>query len=291
MNSKSETEVKNRKKRTKSAPDVVEQQPPVVAVQPEDNSAYVMRFQTSQAVQWKTLLDVLKDLVTEVNFKFQTDIIKLISLDPGKIGMIHLVINKLEYYHCEQDIYVGVYIAYLYKILRSVTTSHHLEFRVRRDETNVLEIVVSNNDRRTYTTHRIKMLDLEVEDVIIPTVEFDFVISMPSSELQKYIKELSHVSNVIVIRGVGRELEFAAEGDHGTSVISVSPSASGLNWLHKDTNIDRFEGKYFTKYIERFVKTTVDQTVEIYIKNAYPLILRYELTIGSIRFVVSPLST
>ena len=256
----------------------------------DNDERYLVRLQTSQALQIKTLLDVLKDLITEVNIKFETEHIKLVSLDPGRVGMVHLIINNLEYYHCETELYVGVYIQYMYKLLRSVTTSHHLEWRVYKSEPNVLEIVISNPEKRTFTTHRLKTLDLDVEDVIIPHVTFEYVISMPSSDLQKYIKELSNVSNTVTVRGTGKDIEFAASGDLGETCITVSPTPSGLNWVHKNPQDELFEGKYFIKYLEKFVKTQVDSTVELYIKSKYPLILRYNMTIGSIRFCVSPIT-
>lgn len=255
-----------------------------------DDDPYLMRFQTSQAQQLKTLLDVLKDLITEVNIKFEPDHIKLVSLDPGRVGMVHLVINKLEYYHCRQETYVGVYIQYLYKLLRSVTTSHHVEWRITREQPDILEIVISNPEKRTFTTHRLKTLNLDIEEVIIPHVTFEYVISMPSSDLQKYIKELSHVSNVVTIRGTGKDIEFLASGDLGQTCISVSPTPSGLNWVHKNVGDEPFEGKYFLKYLEKFVKTQVDSVVEVYVKSKYPLILKFNMTIGSIRFCVSPIT-
>lgn len=254
----------------------------------DDN--YIVRLQTSQAIQWKTLLDVLKDLITEVNFKFQPDLVKLVSLDPGKIGMVHLVVNKLEYYYCPREVYVGVYVAYLYKILRSVTTSHHLEWRIRKDNPTILEIIVSNSDRRIYTTHRIKILALDIEDVIIPQVQFEYVISMPSADLQKYVKELSHVSNVLIIRGSGKDVEFAAVGDLGETIITVSPTPSGLNWISKNIEEEYFEGKFFSKYLEKFSKAQVDSTVELYVKSKYPLILKYNMVFGTLRFCIAPIT-
>lgn len=258
--------------------------------EPVDEDAYLMRLQTSQALQIKTLLDVLKDLITEVNIKFEPTHMKLVSLDPGRVGMVHLLINKLEYYHCKSELYVGVYIQYIYKLLRSVTTSHHLEWRIRKEEPGTLEIVISNPEKRTFTTHRLKTLELDIEDVTIPHVTFEYVINMPSSDLQKYIKELSHVSNVVTVRGTGKDIEFAASGDLGDTIITVSPTPSGLNWVHKNTQNDFFEGKYFVKYLEKFVKTQVDSVVEIFIKSKYPLILKYQMTLGQLTFCISPIT-
>jgi proliferating cell nuclear antigen len=256
-----------------------------------DTGEYLVRFQTSQALQLKVLLDVLKDLITEVNIKFDTDHMKLVSLDPGRVGMCHLVINKLEYYYCREPLYVGIYIQYLYKLMRSVTTSHHLEWRVRTENPSILEIVVSNPERRIFTTHKIKTLSLDIEEVTIPQVNFEYVISMPTSDLQKYVKELSHVSNIITVSSSGKDIELTASGDLGETTINVAPTPSGLNWVNKylSSEEERFQGRYFLRYLDKMLKSQVDNTIELYIKKDYPLVLKYNLTIGSLRFVVSPI--
>jgi proliferating cell nuclear antigen len=261
------------------------------APRPEEAKDCLVYFQTSQVVQFKTLMDSLKDLLTEVNLRFDEQGFKIISLDPGKIGMIHCSVCNLEKYFCEASpFYAGVYVAYLYKILRSVNTSHHLECRIKHADPKVMELVVTNADKRTQTIHRLKLLDLDIEEINIPQVDFECVISMPSAEFQKYIKELSHVSNRITIRGSGRLIQFICSGDLGETCIEVSPTPGGLNWLHKDSVNETFEGTYFLKYLERFSRGQVDSTVEIYFKQDYPLIMRYEMTIGSLRFCVAPIN-
>ncbi len=251
---------------------------------------YLLRMQSSQAMQFKALLDVLKDLLTEVNIRFDPKGFKIISLDPGKIGMIHLSIHNLEKYECKDTFYVGVYMSYLYKIMRTMNTGHYLEWRIRKDQPKVLEILLNNPERRIHTTHRLKILDLDVEEINIPSVQFQCVVSMPSAELQKYIKELSHVSNTLTIRGSGRNIQFVARGDLGETCIEICPTPSGLNWLHKEAHNETFEGTFFVKYLERFSRGQVDSTVELFFKQDYPLIMRYEMTIGSLRFCVAPIT-
>lgn len=256
----------------------------------DEHKGCLVFFKTSQVVQIKTLMDVLKDLLTEVNLRFDDAGIKIVSLDPGRMGMVHVSICHLENYFCARSpFYAGIYVGYLYKILRSVNTSHHLECRVREDEPKIMELVVSNGDKRTQTVHRLKLLDLDVEEINIPNVDFEYVISMPSAEFQKNIKELSHISNLVTIRGSGKLIQFICNGDLGETCIEISPTPSGLNWLHKDAVKETFEGTYFLKYLERFSRGQVDSTVEIYFKQDYPLIMRYEMTIGSLRFCVAPI--
>lgn len=256
----------------------------------EGSSPYLMRMQSSQAIQFKALFDVLKDLLTEVNIRFDSTGFKIISLDPGKIGMIHLSIYNLEKYECQDTFYAGVYMSYLYKIMRTVSTGHYLEWRIRRDQPKVLEVILNHPDRRINTTHRLKVLDLDIEEINIPVVEFECVVSMPSADLQKYIKELSHVSNILTIRGSDKSIQFMSRGDLGETCIDICPTPSGLNWLHKEEHSESFNGTYFLKYLERFSRGQVDPTVELFFKQNYPLIMRYEMTIGSLRFCVAPIT-
>lgn len=97
-----------------------------------------------------------------------------------------------------------------------------------------MELILTHAGKRVETTHHVNLLDLEVEEITIPEVRFEFVVNMPSADLQKYVKELSHVSNLITLRGSDNKVQFVCRGDMGETCIEVSPTPSGLNWLHKD---------------------------------------------------------
>jgi proliferating cell nuclear antigen len=43
------------------------------------------------------------------------------------------------------------------------------------------------------------------------------------------------------------------------------------------------EGRFFSKYMERFIRSQLDSSVELFLKNEYPLILRFEISIGTVR--------
>lgn len=321
-----------------------------------DEDEYVFRMATAQAMQFKMLFDVLKDLLTEVNFHFDQRGFRVISLDPGKIGMVHLRINHVEHYVYnggENETHVGLLVPYLYKILRHINTCYHIELALRKDDLTKLLVTLYNPDKRLRTTHRVNVLKLDVEDIIIPAVEFDHVVSMPSTDLQRYIKELNHVSNVVNVRVQGRTVYLIARGDQGETNIEVVPTPGGLNWIRRGQDNppmsyaptgassppravdskedeeeeetsspsskrlktgeecenqtaddkttaacacacclsadDSFESAYFTRFLERFTKSQVDSRVQVYLRRNYPIILRYEIAIGSLVFAVSPI--
>lgn len=260
-----------------------------VITQPQEdgrNIAVLMR--TSQCLQFKALLECLKELLTEVNMEFIQDKgMRLVAIDPGNVAMVHLEINAIEYFYCEGSVTAGMDMSFLYKMIRSMSSGDLMTWKIFEDEPHVMHIELANSDRRTMTTNKLKLLDLEEVRIRVPPVDYQRVVSMPSSDLSKYVKEMVTISNIISVKGTRETLEFFAEGKMASSHIVVRPTSAGLNWRH-DTDADSIEGKFLVKYVEKFVKVSVDSSVELFLKQDYPLVFRYELSVGTLRFVIAP---
>ena len=245
-------------------------------------------MKTSQCIQFKSLFECLKELLTEVNVEFiENKGIRLVSIDPGNVAMVHLFINHVEYFYAKGTVIAGIKIGFLYRMIRSLTTGDFMEWKIFEDNPHEMHIQLSNSERRTHTINSIKLLDLDEVQISIPHVEYDRIVSMPSTELAKHVREMVLVSNYVTIKGTRKTLEFIAEGDMARSHITIHPTASGLNWKHSE-DVDDIEGKFVVRYLEKFGRVGVDQNVEIFLKNEFPLILRYELSIGTLRFVIAP---
>jgi len=245
-------------------------------------------MKTSQCLQFKNLLECLKELLTEVNLEFiEGKGVRVVSIDPGKVAMVHLVINDVEYFYAKGTVIAGINMSFLYRMVRSLSTGDFMEWRIYEEDPTVMYIELSNNERRTNTINKVNLLDLDEMDIIIPRVVFDRVVSMPSTDLAKHIREVVTISNFVTIRGTKSTLEFIAEGDMATSHITIRPTASGLNWKHSE-DMEDIDGKFIVKYLEKFCKCNVDVNVELFLKKDYPLILRYELSIGTLRFCIAP---
>jgi len=253
------------------------------------NRPLILMMQTSQCLQFKSLIECLKELLSEVNMDFiEGKGIRLVSIDPGRVAMIHLVVNNIESFYAKGTVTAGINVVVLYKMIRSMTSNDFMEWRIYEDEPHRMEIELSNSERRTKTVNSIKLLDLDAEDIIIPQVEFDRVVSMPSSELSKHVREMVTVSPFITIRATRTTLELVSEGEMARSHITIEPTASGLNWKHSEKGGD-IEGKYFARYIEKFTKNSLANNVELFLKTNYPLIMRFEISIGCLRFCIAPI--
>lgn len=260
-----------------------------VETQPEENGrklAVLMR--TSQCLQFKSLLECLKELLTEVNVEFiENKGVRLVAIDPGNVAMVHLEINAVEYFYAKGTVMAGIDMSFLHRMIRSMSSNDLMSWKIFDDEPHVMCIELENSDRRTTTVSKLKLLDLEEVNISIPPTDYERVVRMPSSDLAKFIREMSNVGNILTVRGTRDTLEFLAEGKMASSHIIVKPTSAGLNWRH-ETNSATIEGNFLVKYVEKFSKISVDASVELFLKQNFPLVFRYELSIGTLRFVIAP---
>ncbi|ACH46832.1 putative PCNA [Feldmannia species virus] len=248
----------------------------------------IFLMRTSQCAQFKSLCECLKELLTDVNMEFiENKGIRLVSIDPGRVAMVHLVVNSVEYFYVKGTVTAGMNMAFLYRMIRSLSSGDYMEWRIYEDNPHAMNIELYNSDRRTRTVSSMKLLDLDEVEISIPNVEYDRVVSMPSSELSKHVREMVAVSNFVTVRGTRSTLEFIAEGEMASSHITIHPTASGLNWKFSE-DVGDIEGKFVVRYLEKFGRVGVEANVELFLKTDFPLILRYELSIGTLRFVIAP---
>lgn len=256
------------------------------------DSNVIVCMRTFKTQQWRTLVDALKDLVPEVPITFGPDGLKLVSMDPAHIALIHLH-AKSEFYYCKETTVTGLHMNTLYKMLRNLTTGgYQLELSILADDADHLQVIITNNEKRTCIRNRLRLLRLRQDVITIPPTTFSRVLSIPSGDFQRYIRELSGLSNNIKVQSTRDKFILSASGTSGSSSIEIRPTASGMHWLHIDNNDGRepnddvIEGVFLSKYLERFARP-LGASCEIYIKQNYPLVLRYKLTTAVVRLVIS----
>ena len=109
---------------------------------------------------------------------------------------------------------------------------------------------------------------------------------MSSSDFLTYISELSIISNDIRVLNDNNKLILCSKGDFAEQTIEVESSSS-----NRESSIKESESGIFNiKYIQMFTKATnLCNTVEIFIKNDFPLTLLYNVAnLGNIKFCLIP---
>lgn len=114
---------------------------------------------------------------------------------------------------------------------------------------------------------------------------------MPSSYLQKIIRDMHNLADYIEIRNISDQLVLSCKGDFCTqeTVLGIEKSQNITISKNADDNHEIIQGVFSLKYLTIFTKcTNLCSNVEIYLKNSYPIILRYSIaSLGEIKLCLS----
>jgi proliferating cell nuclear antigen len=152
-------------------------------------------------------------------------------------------------------------------------------------EPTVLNIKTVNSTKKTSIESKVKILDMDEKIYNIPDISFNSYITMPSSDFQNYILELSNVSDVIQFKSNAKELILSAKGDFAEQQIRINES----NYTLEDG--ENYEsGTFNVKYILLFCKSSnLCSTIEIYLKSDFPLTILYNIAnLGKIKYCLAP---
>jgi proliferating cell nuclear antigen len=257
------------------------------------DSNYILEIKTMQATTFKQVVDALKEILMDVNLEFDETGMKVVALDNTHVVLVHLKLDadKFETFYCEKKLYVGINMLKLHMLIKTVSNNDILTIFVDRDDPNNLGIRIEKPDKNVRTTYKLAMLDINVLNINIPPADFETTITMPSVDFQKIIRDMHNLTDYIEISNVENQLSFKCKGDFCSQETIIGADKNNTITITKD-NSKKFEiiqGVFSLKYLCMFTKcTNLSSTVEINIKNSYPLVLEYSVaSLGTIKLCLA----
>lgn len=252
-----------------------------------DYSNYILYIKTVQASAFRVLIEALKEILTDCNLDFSNESLKVIAMDPSHSVLVHLKLesDKFEVFHCPEATTLGINTLNFFKLVKALQNNDTLTLYVEKDNINQLCIKMDNGEANRTTTYRMNLMDLNQENFQIPAVEFDAVITLPSSDFQKICRDMYNLGDNMEIRSYGEQISFSCSGDIASQTTTIGQSdIGGLSVINENTS-NIVQGIYALKYLVLFTKcTNLCNTIELFLKNDYPLIIRYNVAnLGSIK--------
>jgi proliferating cell nuclear antigen len=254
---------------------------------------YLLEVKTVQATTFKQVIDALKDILMDVNLEFDETGLKIIAMDTTHVVMVHLKLNadKFEKYYCDKKLFVGINILKLHMLIKTICNGDILTLFVDNDNSNSLGIRIENTNKNLRTTYYLSMLDINALEYNIPPVDFQSIITMPSNDLQKIIRDMSNLADTIEIRSIENNIYFKCKGDCvEQETVLGTENNQNLNIITNNHSQDIIQGVYSLKYLTMFTKcTNLNNVVEVYLKNNFPIILKYNVaSLGEIKLCLAP---
>jgi proliferating cell nuclear antigen len=252
----------------------------------------LLEVRTVQATAFKILVEALKELLTDTCLEFDATGIKIVAMDTSHVVLVHLRLNadKFETYQCEHRIVIGINMLHLHKLTKTINSNDTLTLFMYDTDVNHLGIRIENTEKNTRTTYMLNLLDLDNQRITIEPTEFSSVITLPSTDFQKLCRDMFNLSDVLEIKNVDRKLIFSCKGDF-CSQETVLAAETGCGGAEGGTDKDLvIQGMFNLKFLVTFTKcTNLCNIVEIYLKNDYPLIIKYSVSsLGDIKLCLAP---
>jgi proliferating cell nuclear antigen len=205
---------------------------------------YLLYIKTIQSQSIKILVESLKEVLTDINLYFDSNGLKIMTMDNARVALVYvrLIKDNFEEYYCNSKNICGINMIYFFKILKTVSNNDVLTLFIRRNGINELGIRIENKEKNTITESYLKMLDISEEKLEIPDIQYDSVISMPSIDLQKYCRDLSVISNYVVITSTESKFILESNGDFASQKIIIGEAQNGLIFSKKNqTEREKFD--------------------------------------------------
>ena len=256
----------------------------------------LFEIKTIQASAFRTLIEALKEILTEANMEFDSTGIKIMAMDETHTVLVYLRLHadRFNEYYCPQKFVLGINMIYLFKLIKTMGNNDSLTLYLPESNPNKLGIRMENAEKSTVTNYFLKLFDTDVEDIKIPSISFTSIIHMPSSDLQKHCRDMNALGEKldIEITSMGSDLIFRCNGDFAEqeTVISENNSTMRVQKTANSTN-EIVQGIFQLKHLVVFTKcTSLCPSIELCLRNDYPLILKYTVAnLGEIRLVLAPM--
>lgn len=261
----------------------------------EEVGAYTLEIKTVQSQAFKILIEALKELLTDTCIEFDENGLKIVSMDTSHCVLAHLKLdaNKFEYYHCENKINIGVNMLNFYKLIRTINSNDTLTLFIESSDINHLGIKIENGEKNSKTTYKLNLLDLDNQKISIDNAQFNTVITLPSADFQKICRDMNNIAESVEIKNIGNQLILSCKGDFCQQETIIVDNDNGINTISSKKNNEIVQGLFNLKYLVLFTKcTNLCSTVELLLKNDYPLIVRYMVaSLGVISLCCAPINT
>lgn len=259
----------------------------------------VLLIKSVQVSPLRNMITAIKDVLTDSSITFTKKGMKIINFDKTHTILVNVNLhaNKFEYYNCEPDkIIVCANTLHLFKVISTMSNDDTLSIYI--DKADYHDGVVShlglqydNGDIKQCYNQKLRLIEPDTEELVVPDVEYSTVITMPTTDFQKIIRDLNGISDRIEIKSVGNDLIFSCEGNFASSRILRSESDGNMEFVQKPNASVVIQGEFSLKSLSHFIKCTpLCSHLEMYLGNDLPLIVKYDVaSLGEIRLCLASL--
>lgn len=265
---------------------------------PTNMGDYKLYLRTIQASAIRTLSEVLKDVLSDINIYFDESGLLINSMDNSQSAFVHVKLDssKFNEYYCPNLFHCGLNTQNLHKLLKTINNSDMIHLYIEKKNDQCLCIRIENQEKKSVSVSKMNLIDtdetiLEIQDIMIESVY-----NMSSTDFQKNVRDLSHLDKKVRIFSDTNAFKMSVNGTFANQTIQIGttepdPKRESTASYQDEDGFD-YIGTYDLTFLSLFCKASgLCSTLELYLKPDNPLILNYSVAeLGSIKFGLSPIN-
>ena len=159
----------------------------------EENN--VMTIKTVQIQPIRNMITAIKDILTDATITFSKDGMKIINFDKTHTILVNVSLNshKFEHYVCDPEkIIVCTNTLHLFKLISTMSNDDTLSMYIDKADyhdgiVSHLGLQYDNGDIKQCYSQKLRLIDPDMEELVVPDVEYSTIINLPTTDFQKII--------------------------------------------------------------------------------------------------------
>lgn len=248
----------------------------------------------------KKVIDSIKDLLNEVLWNCGADDMCLQAMDSSHVALVSLILKSegFENYCCDGNLLLGIKLDSMSKILKCASNDDMITIRVDDEDADVVKFIFESPNQERVCDYEMKLMNLDAEHLDIPDTEYSCIIKMPSGEFGRICRDLSVLSDSVIICCTKDGVGFSAKGDLGNGNIKLFQNANLKKEDETVVVVDTQETVTLTfslRYLNLFTKAaSLSNQVSLSMSKDTPLMVEYKIndkegdSKGHIRYYLAP---
>ena len=247
-----------------------------------------------EASVMKKVIEAIKDLVTDGNIDCSPQGMSMQAMDSVNVALVDLRLanDGFDVYKCKRPMTIGVNLLSMAKIMKLAGNTDKMVLSAM-EVGDTLNFHFHSQDRKKQAKFELKLMDIDVDMMEMPTMEYEAVVEMPSAGLQRIVRDLMTLGDQVLI-GVDEDgVEFNVIGDEGKGSIKVMEDIDEDKEDHLKTKVELTRPVkllFALRYLNFFTRATpLADTVKLSMSTDVPLCIEYAFgELGYLRFHLAP---
>jgi proliferating cell nuclear antigen len=270
----------------------------------EENNTLTIK--TIQISPFRKLITALKEILNETNIYFTRDGIRITNMDKSHTILVHMHLeaSKFQVYECKQEkIIIGVNMVHFFKLINTIENEDTLTLYIEEScyEDGMIKFIgLKFENSKQVKKLKLKLIDAEPEELIIPEIKFSSIINFPSDDFQKIIRDSFCLSDKIEISSIGNQLILKCQGSFADEEIirfednsqdTTNDKEKKMHFITEKNSTKIVQGEFSLIHLNYFIKcTNLCPQIELYLENDLPLVIKYDVPdLGYVKLGTAPI--